>query len=140
GHAMDAASALVLRELGGDPTGHVARQLLPEMVAGADLILTSDSENRSVVVRANPLAMRRIFTMREFARLGSGLGPLGVAPTVDALRVRIGDVAGQRGLVEAAEPGGDEIGDPFGAPLPEVQRCGQQVSAAVDGIVAALGL
>jgi protein-tyrosine phosphatase len=84
--------------------------------------------------------MRRAFTMREFARLGAGLGPLGRPPTADALRARIAEVAGQRGIVEPAEPGEDEIGDPIGAPLPVVQRCGEQVSAAVDGIVAGLGL
>lgn len=140
GYAMDGPSAVVLRDLGGDPEGHVARQLAPEMVAGADLVLTSDSDNRGVVVRTYPLAMRRVFTMREFARLGAGLGPLATAGSAAALQDRIAEVAGRRGLVEPGEPGADEIGDPFGAPLPEVQRCGQQVSAAVDGVVAALGI
>ena len=38
------------------------------------------------------------------------------------------------------EPGADEIGDPFGAPLPVVRACGEQVSTAVDGLLAGLGL
>jgi protein-tyrosine phosphatase len=140
GYAMDGASAAVLRDLGGDPDGHVARQLTADMITAADLVLTADSANRSGIVRGAPLAMRKAFTMREFARLCTGLGPLGGEPTVDALRGRIADVAGQRGIAEPGEPGADEIGDPFGAPLPVVQRCGDQVSAAVDGIVACLGL
>src|SRR5439155_17630059 len=85
GYGMDGASAAVLRELGGDPDGHVARQLVPELVMRADLVLASDSVNRGDIVRTSPLAMRRVFTMREFARLGAGLGPLGNPTTDDVL-------------------------------------------------------
>jgi protein-tyrosine phosphatase len=140
GYAMDAASADALRALGGDPAGHVARQLAADDVAAADLVLTADSLQRSELVRSHPLAMRQVFTMREFARLGAGLGPLELPPTEDALRKRIAEVAGQRGIVDPAEPGGDDIGDPFGAPLPVVERSAAQVSEAVTGVLAALGL
>lgn len=138
GYGMDAASAGVLRELGGEPDGHVARQLTAELVRDADLVLTADVANRAIVLRGNPAALRRVFTMREFARLGSGLGR--VPDDADALVARIAEVAARRGVVPPAEPGGDDIGDPFGAPLPIVQRCGAQVREAVDGIVAGLGL
>jgi protein-tyrosine phosphatase len=140
GHAMDAPSARVLRELGGDSDGHVARQLVSELAAQADLVLTADSGHRSEIVRANPLAMRRVFTMREFARLGSGFGALDKPVTGELLRGRVAEVAARRGVVESAEPGADEIGDPYGAPIAVVQRAGEQVSDAIDGIVTALGL
>jgi protein-tyrosine phosphatase len=140
GSSMDGPSAAVLRDLGGDPDGHAARQLVPEMIMQADLVLASDSVNRGNIVRATPLAMRHVFTMREFARLGSGCGPLRQPTTDDAVRARIAEIAAQRGAVEPAAPGEDEIGDPFGAPLPFVQLCGEQVRLAVDGIVSSLGL
>src|SRR5690242_16939564 len=73
GHAMDAPSATVLRELGGDPTGHVAVQLTPALVDGAALILTATSEHRADILREQPGAMRRTYTLREFARLGAGV-------------------------------------------------------------------
>jgi protein-tyrosine phosphatase len=140
GYAMDAPSASVLRELGGDPRGHVARQLGPDDLAAADLVLATDTANRGIVVRARPALLNLAFTLREFARLTAGARPPGVDPDGDELRARVAAVAARRGLAEPREPGADEIGDPFGAPLPLVRACGEQVSLAVDGLLGGLGL
>jgi protein-tyrosine phosphatase len=140
GYAMDAPSAAVLRELGGDPTGHVARQLGPDELASADLVLATDSANRGIVVRERPALLHRTFTLREFARLAAGADLHSAGPDGDGLRAIVADVAARRGTAEPREPGADEIGDPFGAPLPVVRACGEQVSTAVDGLLAGLGL
>lgn len=143
GHGMDTPSLIALRELGGDSSGHVARLFTSALAESSDLILTAESAHRARVVEANPLAFRKTFTMREFARLGAGLGPLTVettGDTTDALRARVGDVAGRRGWAEAGAPGADEIGDPFGASLKIARGCARTVSDAVGGIIAALGL
>ena len=139
GYAMDRPSALVLQELGGDPDGHVARRLTPEMVQSADLVLTAVSEQRAQILKAEPMAFRRTFTMREFARLGAGFAPLPEV-TVDALRARVREIAGQRGFAEPGGPGDDEIGDPFGASIEVARAAGTQVSQSVDSAIAALGL
>jgi protein-tyrosine phosphatase len=139
GYGMDTASAFVLRELGGDPDGHVARQLSPDELAIADLVLASDSANRGIVVRESPALLHRAFTLREFARLAGGLEPPG-EQAEDALRAQVSAAARRRGSVPLAGPGADEIGDPFGAPLPVVRASAEQVSAAVDAALAALGL
>jgi protein-tyrosine phosphatase len=136
GHSMDAASAMVLRELGGDPGGHVGRQLEPVHVSTAGLILTATGNQRDIILRADPAAMRRTFTMREFARLADSLDE-GPSRTGD-LAQRVRAVAGQRGVVAPAAPGADEVADPIGAPLREVRACGQQISAAVDALAALL--
>jgi protein-tyrosine phosphatase len=137
---MDPPSAQALRELGGDPAGHVGRRLTETMVADADLILTADLTQRSVVLQAEPLAFRRTFTLREFGRLGATLGPLAVPVTVDELRQRVGAVAAERGYTAAAEPGGDDIDDPFGAGIDVARLRAGEVSAAVDALIGALGL
>jgi protein-tyrosine phosphatase len=105
----------------------------------ADLVLTAESGHRAQVVQTVPLAFRKTFTLREFARLGAGLGPL-PEPSEEALRERIAEVAGRRGWADTAAPGADEIGDPFGATLSVARSCAVSVAQAVDGIVAALGL
>jgi protein-tyrosine phosphatase len=69
GRPMDAASAAELRRLGGDPEGFVARQCRPEMADGAGLVLTATREVRSRVLQEAPRALRRTFTLREFAAL-----------------------------------------------------------------------
>jgi protein-tyrosine phosphatase len=132
-------AALALRELGADPEGHVARRLTADLVAGADLVLTAEVAHRSAVLALEPLAFRRTFTMREFARLGAALPPTG-AVDADVFRARVAEVAAQRGFAEPAGPGADDIGDPFGAPIDRARDAAAQVSAAVDGVLAALGL
>jgi protein-tyrosine phosphatase len=139
GYGMDAASAAVLRELGGDPTGHLARQLGSDDLAGADLVLAADSSNRGLVVRERPALLHRGFTLREFGRLAAGLEPPpSLAPAV--LVRQVAAVAARRGTMPPAEAGADEIGDPFGAAPPLVRACGEQVSAAVDAVLTVLGL
>ena len=137
---MDETSAQVLTELGGRPEGHVAQQLTPELVQQADLILTATTTHRSAIVRNAPAAMRKAFTMREFARLGAGLPPPRPGPSGGKLIRRVGEVAARRGLIDAPAEGADEIGDPIGAPLPEVRVCGAQISASVDAALRILGL
>jgi protein-tyrosine phosphatase len=139
GWAMDAPSALVLRELGGDGEGHRAQRLTRELIVDADLILTAETEHRAAIARADPAAVQRTFTMREFGRLGAGLGPL-TAPSDDDLRARVAEVAGLRAAGAPAGPMRDDIGDPYGAALDLVRTCGLQIATAVEADLAALGL
>jgi protein-tyrosine phosphatase len=140
GHSMDGPSAQILRQLGGDPEGHRGQWLDVPLIVAADLILTAEVSHRSVVMKSEPLAFRRTFTLREFGRLGAGLGPLAGSPTVQELRTRVSAVAEQRGAVEPPRPGDDDIADPFGGPIEEARLVGSRVSAAVDAIIAVLGL
>lgn len=141
GYGMDAAAARVLSEFGGDPVGHRARQLDAPLVEQADLILTGAAGHRSYVMNLDPLAMRRTFTMREFARLAAEAPPprpgVHAAP---ALRDRIIEIAGRRGQTGPVVTGGDDIADPYGATISVMQACGRQISEAVDAILRGLGL
>lgn len=137
---MDAPAAQVLHELGGDGADHVARRLTPALIAESDLILTGQTFHRSEVVLANPMAFRRVFTLREFGRLGAGFASLPVAAAEDQLRMRVLDIASQRGHAPPPDELEDEISDPFGAPLRVMRACGQTISDAVDAVVALLGL
>lgn len=140
GHPMDALSALALRELGGDPDGHVGRELTEQLIGEADLILTAGTAHRSAIVRLDPPVFRWTFTLREFGRLGAGLDPLPNTATPDLLRVRVAHVASRRGTAEPVAPDADDIADPFGAPVDVARRCAQQVARAVDAAIALLGL
>ncbi|MBE7196120.1 MAG: low molecular weight phosphatase family protein [Gordonia polyisoprenivorans] len=136
GHEMDSAATLVLSELGGDPDGHQATQLEVDALRDADLVLTADTEQRSYATRSLPSAMRRIFTVREFARLGEGVatdvGPPRPGPAGNRYRRRVAEVAARRGTGAPVSPGSDDIGDPFGAPLAEMRACGAVINESVD--------
>ena len=66
---MDPTAAAVLQGLGGDPAGFTSRQLVPEQVESADLVLTMTGRHRTQVLEADPSALHRAFTLREAARL-----------------------------------------------------------------------
>ena len=140
GYPMDDTSAAALSELGADPSGHVARELTEDLVADADLILCAERIHRSAVLQIDPMAFRRTFTMREFARLGAGL----LQPTrlleLDELADRVYEVAARRGSVPVVDPIEDDIADPIGRPLAVNRQCAQQIAAAVDAAVNILGL
>ena len=138
---MDGPSAQALRELGGDPTGHVARWLTESMVTDADMVLTATTAHRDHVLRMAPAALRRTFTMREFARLAgsppdaghpSDAGsPSAAGSPVDLQLQAIAVIADRRGLVDPGPPGGDDIGDPFGASVVAARDVAHQIEQAV---------
>ncbi|MGI8761857.1 MAG: low molecular weight phosphatase family protein [Jatrophihabitantaceae bacterium] len=153
GYPMDAACEQALRELGGDGAEHVGRMLSSAMVADADLILSAETAHRSAIVQDQPAVFRRAFTIREFGRLGATLAPPTPAaqhfawpppppppPTTTSLRQRVAAVADQRGRADAPEPGADEIGDPFGAPLQVARDCAAEIAQALDAVIATLGV
>ena len=63
----EAAAELELR--GGSAERFRARRLTEQMVAESDLILTATIDIRSRVLAESPAALRRTFTVREFAAL-----------------------------------------------------------------------
>ena len=71
GYAMSRYAAAELQGYGGDPSHFAARQLTPELIDGADLILTATRDLRSQVLSEAPGALRRTFTILEFAALSA---------------------------------------------------------------------
>ena len=140
GWPMDTPSALVLRELGGDGNGHEGQRLSRELIAGADLILSAEIAHRAAITRIDPQAASRAFTLREFGRVGAGLGPPAPATTAADLRTRVAAVTARREALPAAGPALDDIADPYGAPMEFVRSCGIQTAGAVDAVIDALGL
>jgi protein-tyrosine phosphatase len=63
---------------------HAARQLTPELVAGADLVITMEREQRSAAVRLAPGSQAKVFTLREAAALAEGLVDRGTPVPQDA--------------------------------------------------------
>ena len=69
GSSIEETTTSHLQHHGGKTTGFAARQLTPEMLAEADLILTMTEEQRTVVVSRLPRSMKRVFTILEFAAI-----------------------------------------------------------------------
>jgi low molecular weight protein-tyrosine phosphatase len=129
--------ARLLRARGVDPTGFVARQLDPVAVRGADLVLTMTAEQRSAVVGRAPAAVRRTFTLGEFADLSR---------LVDVTEVRARHSADRLAELVAAAPRArsrrgsrqDDVEDPYGRPEEVFRRVLAQIEAAVDSLLGVL--
>ena len=71
GNPMDELAAEQLRRLGGDSRDFVSTQWDSTMSERADLVLTATRELRSRVLEETPRALRRTFTIPEFAALAT---------------------------------------------------------------------
>lgn len=75
GEPIQPPMARLLEERGVDAGGFAARQVTKPMAASADLILTATRRHRATIVDLDPAAVRRTFTLREFARLAGAVDP-----------------------------------------------------------------
>ena len=124
GDPIDTSAAIVLADVGLDPTRHRARQFTPELALAADLVLAAEREHRDDVIAAVPSAHRRVFTMKEFARLLPAAGT-GTATEVIA---RAGLLRGQVGPVP---PEADNVRDGYRLDVPTVRAIAREIAQAV---------
>jgi protein-tyrosine phosphatase len=122
------------------PVGHhAARQLTPELIREADLVITAEREHRAAVVRMAPEAVRYAFTLRELAALGGsvGRGALGGPGTdvADRLRelVQRGPLERATRTVRRAED--DDLPDLRRRSRREARRLVNDVQVAVDALL-----
>ena len=114
----------------------VARQLRPEMIADAHLVLGANTRHRSAAIECEPGALTRSFSIREFARLAAEVDPgaLSADPVarahelVDLVRMR-------RGLSPPTLPDADRIPDPMGRPQQAHHEAALLIREAVSTIV-----
>lgn len=133
GAGMEPFAARCLVDRGADPSGFTARELDADMVTQADLILGATRDHRAAAVTLVPPAIRRCFTLLEFARLLSELHPqdLPGGPLALRLRAMVEAASANRGLIRPARPRDDDIEDPYGAPHRVFARVADVIDAAI---------
>ena len=141
GYPMTDEMAALVAGLGVDPQGFEARQLVPELVTEADLVLAPTRRHRSAIVEMVPAAVRRTFTLRELARLVADVDaatlPGANATTADRLRALVPLAASRRGLV-SHRPADDDVVDPYGGGQSLYDTSFGLMVPAIDTIVAAV--
>jgi protein-tyrosine-phosphatase len=138
GRGMEPATARVLQELGGDPSGFRARQLTGAMAASADLTLAMTRRHREEVLARAPRGLARTFTLREAAGLLAHLPDEhheGATPG-DRARTLVRRLAAAR----ARRPGGpdDDVRDPIGESDLVHWQVGQAVAEALHPVLTRL--
>lgn len=144
GWSMDNASRRLAQSYGAhDHAGHLARQLTVADLDVADLALTMTRAQRRLLVEKNPRVTRRVFTLREFARLAEATtdedlaAELGAAGRSSDERLAgvIRAVAHSRGRVQPlADRSQQDIVDPFRKSEEAHRVSARQIAAAVDRV------
>jgi protein-tyrosine phosphatase len=129
GAAMDPEAAAHLEAYGASADGFVARQLTPAMVEQSDLVLTATKAIRSRVLEDSPAALRRTFTVLEFAAL------LDVVPTGGDLAALVRTAADERSRAVLEDY---DIRDPFRRGSQAHAAAAEAITSAVERIAKAL--
>jgi len=120
---MDAMAAMELLRLGHSAESFRSHAIDSYLVDSADLIVTATRVHRSDVLSVNPRALRRTFTLREFAALCDLVH--GADP---------GDLVAEAARQRSKAPADIDIGDPYRR-SPDVHRkTADQIDAAVQTI------
>lgn len=137
GHPIDPAMGTLLASDGINPTGFVARPLDADQVAAADLVLAATSQHRSQIVRLVPRALRKSFTLLEFARLAAAVAPRAVGEGPARLLSLADEAAAHRSLVLPWQDPLD-IDDPHGRSGRTYRRAYQQLNETARTIARAV--
>ena len=133
GAAMHPHIKSILAVRGIDTDGFRSTRFTPAAAAEADLILTATRAERNQVVAAKPAALRRTFTLAEFARLAPVAATAVQAYPADLGRLVAGALE-LRGYLMPADPLIDDIADPVPT-LDAFAACAMTVAGAVDTIL-----
>ena len=135
GAEMAGPMAALVAAPGVRTDGFRSRQLSADMVRDAALILTATRRHRSAVVTLDPAAVRRTFTILEFARLAQMVDQGADAESLDRGR-RLTDQFQKLAKSRRApsDPAADDLEDPFGRSGKYYRACYAQLVGAVDVI------
>lgn len=139
GEPMSEQNRFIAAELGvPDADAHRARQLVPEHVRDSDLVFALSREHRRAIVELVPRASRRVFTLREFARLAEATELSELTPSPDdrveqRLRDAVDLIAAMRGTIPPpADPADEDVIDPYRQPDEVYARSARQLVPGVN--------
>lgn len=115
---------------GIDGGGHTARQLGPEMVAAADVVVTMTREQQSRVMATSPSALRSTVTLAELAAAARADLPLEGEDAGTRLAAVPAAVRDGRHTIAAGSLA--DLSDPFGRSDAAFRSCYRDIRAAVE--------
>lgn len=129
-----------------EPESHISRQMTEAELETADIIFAMDRDHRRSVAEMNPRVARRVFTIREFARLADSTSDEDLrmefnaerpATTTARLRTAVAAVALGRGMhPPLQDPSADDVVDPYGHDSEVYQESAAELIPAVNSAVA----
>lgn len=145
GQPMQPMSMDLVERNGATGRHFVSRQLTASMIREADLVLAMAAEHRAAILQTEPAALKRTFTLREFARM------LERVMQDDAVSELNGDVpgfwrglpaaaAGVRHKVLARSPLDNDVVDPYRRSSETYRKMEEQLVPAISTILSMAAL
>jgi protein-tyrosine phosphatase len=142
GEAADPVTAGIAARLGLSLERHKARQLTPDLLAAADMVVSATRQIRSAAVQTYPPSVKYSFTIRQLARILKAAqasfdsGGLTGPPLVVALARSVNQ---EKGRLIAPQGDDDNIADPRGRPVRFQEQSAEATVLAVGELARALG-
>jgi protein-tyrosine phosphatase len=138
GRSAQPESVQAAAERGADIAGHRAREITPELAADADLMVAMSTEHRDAIVRLQPSAAGRAFTLKELVRVLEELDEPepGVGP--DFLPARVGEADDLRSSGFDGNPHDQDVVDPLGMPLESYRAIAWELDGWTSRLVTGL--
>ena len=140
GSPMEGRAAALLQAWRMEPAGFVARQLVRDMVARADLVLTATRAHRGAVATLHPAALAYTFTLSDFSELVSAASPPGPAASAErsSLPALVRLAAAQRGMSRPRPAVETDLVDPYRRSDATFRQMARQVSRILPPVIYAL--
>lgn len=139
GSPMAPRISAALAHRGIETSGFRSKPLTGHLVERADLILTAETAHRAKVVRLEPSALGRVFTLRQFARLIPQSPVAAAAPTgARGLEPLVRACSAARGMGQPARGAEDDVEDPWGRSRLAYRRSMKAIDATIDVIARAV--
>lgn len=135
GSPMHRGSAEVLAECGVDASDFVSRTVSPAILRESDLVLTATADQRSACLMLEPGAIRRTFTLRQFARFAAVAPPIWEGSVPDRMRRLVDEVNTGRHRVPRVPAEEDDLPDPVNQPIEAFRICAEDVWQSLRGVV-----
>ncbi|WP_422933352.1 low molecular weight phosphatase family protein [Sinomonas sp. P47F7] len=124
--------------LGSSLAGFRARQLNESLVVGSDVILGLAEAHVREILSYSPSALKRTFTLRQFARAVASFPRAASRETVgDAWAGYVENAAQSRNQFRTGDPLLDDVADPFGRGAPAYERMAEELVPAVEALIRA---
>jgi protein-tyrosine phosphatase len=135
GVAATAHAATTLDRRGIDLSAHRSRQLSPELVQAADLVVGMTREHVREVVVLQPDALSRSFTLKELVRAGEVIGPRRRGEELRNWLARAAEGRRAADLLDAAPDPELDVADPIGGPLKGYERTAAELDDLLGRLV-----
>ncbi len=130
----DAIAVMAARGL--DIEAHRSRQVTPELVAAADLVIGLAREHVREIAVLDGTALARTFTLKELVAAGRAAGSRRSGETLDGWLARVAVGRQRQALLGAAHDEDYDVADPIGGTRADYEATAAELDDLLDAVVA----